>query len=453
MIRSVSISVRKVALVLLSVFLVQSSALAYGVYGLPERLSDRVEMSILVASPSADDVYTLYGHAGFRVQDHELGLDVTINYGIFDFSDGFMLRFLRGKTDYMVVPQPTDSYMAEYLERGSRVTELVLNMPSQAVDVAWKTLLRDIDPAHRVYRYNFFYNNCSTRPFEIYEQAITSAFVLPPTSVRPDDTLPCQYHFYIKGDDAPRTTWRAEINALEAKQPWLVLGTDLLLGTQTDTDISRREMAFLPHHLESLLEATYYTESDTLEREGVGVKRGAYYPALKVVNHYEPSALSSPIEATWVDYIGHPLTVFGALASLAFVSLYQACRKRRYCMPFHYTVLALAGLAGGLIFYIAVLSEHPHRWPNYSLLVLHPLHLLLAIPLMRLRGAYRLAYLYHFTNFVVQCAFLLSSLVWSAYFNGALYLIALTLGLLSLCYVVVESKLPRSTSVSVGVDR
>ena len=100
-------------------------------------------------------------------------------------------------------------------------------------------------------------------------------------------------------------------------------------------------------------------------------------------------------------------------------------------------MFAVAGLAGLLIFYVAVLSEHPHRWPNYNLIVLHPLHLLLAIPLMLSgeRGR-RLAYLYHFINFVVQCALLVSGLVGQAYFNSALYLISLTLGLLSLCYLV-----------------
>ncbi len=114
-------------------------------------------------------------------------------------------------------------------------------------------------------------------------------------------------------------------------------------------------------------------------------------------------------------------------------------------------MLAVAGLAGLLIFYVAVLSEHPHRWPNYNLVVLHPLHLLLAIPLMLSGRAWgrRLAYLYHFINFVVQCALLVSGLVGQAYFNSALYLISLTLGLLSLCYLV-ANKEARSTRADRG---
>lgn len=440
MIRHVFLSVSKMVLVVLSVFLVQVSAWAYGEsYGLPERLTDKAKMSILVASPSSEDIYTLYGHAGVRVQDPELKLDITVNYGIFDFSDGFMLRFLKGETDYMVMPEATSSYIHKYLDRGSSVTELELNMPSQAIDIAWVRLLRDTDPENCTYRYNFFYDNCSTRPFEIYEQAITSASVSPISSAEADSTTACQYKLYIEAFDTPKTTWRTEINALEVRQPWLVLGTDLLLGTQTDAELSPRELSFLPHHLERLLEATYYVEFSPLEGDGSESKQSARYPALRAVNRYDLSVLVAPTEATWRDYIGHPLVVFGLVAALALVSLYHAYRKRCYCLPFHYTVLALAGLAGILLFYVAILSEHPHRWPNYSLIVLHPLHLVLAIPLMLLGGGgRRLAYLYHFTNFVVQCVFLLSSFVWSAYFNGALYLIALALGLLSLCYVVVE---------------
>lgn len=444
----------KFPLMILPLLLAYADSIAQGVYGFPERLSDRAQMSILVASPSNDDVYTLYGHAGFRVQDVEQGLDVTINYGIFDFSGDFLFRFLKGQTDYLVMPQATDRYMSEYLNRGSSVSELVLNMPPRAIDIAWKSLLRDIDPEHCMYRYNFFYDNCSTRPFVIYEQAIESMGYEP--SQEGIDTIDSTDHRYqlhldtIGGDT--KTSWRTEINALEAQYPWLVLGTDLLLGSQTDLSLTTRDLAFLPHNLERLLGAAYYSEEPNHADLKSGYRAPVRHPALVGINRYAPTNQSLSRESPWGNSLGHPVMIFAILLLLVLCSLWRSYHHSKYCMPFHYTVLILAGLVGMLIFYIAVLSEHPHRWPNYSLVVLHPLHLLLGLPLMLFRGRWgRLAYVYHFTNFVVQCAFVLLGLVCSIYFNSALYLIALSLGGLSLCYIIVSRRTIRSKSR--GVDR
>ena len=77
--------------------------------GLPAQLSSEAQVSFLAAAPSAEASYTLYGHAGLRVQDAVQGLDVTFNYGIFNFDDDFTIRFTQGKTDYLVVPMPTEA--------------------------------------------------------------------------------------------------------------------------------------------------------------------------------------------------------------------------------------------------------------------------------------------------------------------------------------------------------
>ena len=98
-------------------------------FGLPLTLSQSAQISYLAAQPSAEDSYTLYGHAGLRVWDAEQGIDVTFNYGIFNFTDDFSLRFTQGKTDYIVLPIATSDYMSEYQSRGV-IRELVLNTDS-----------------------------------------------------------------------------------------------------------------------------------------------------------------------------------------------------------------------------------------------------------------------------------------------------------------------------------
>lgn len=141
-------------------------------FGLPLTLSQSAQISYLAAQPSAEDSYTLYGHAGLRVWDAEQGVDVTFNYGIFNFTDDFSLRFTQGKTDYIVLPIATSDYMSEYQSRGV-IRELVLNTDSTQRALLWRLLIENAQPENRTYRYNAFRNNCSTRPLDLYFATLT----------------------------------------------------------------------------------------------------------------------------------------------------------------------------------------------------------------------------------------------------------------------------------------
>ena len=110
-------------------------------FGLPLTLSQSAQISYLAAQPSAEDSYTLYGHAGLRVWDAEQGIDVTFNYGIFNFTDDFSLRFTQGKTDYIVLPIATSDYISEYQSRGV-IRELVLNTDSTQRAHLWRQIGR-----------------------------------------------------------------------------------------------------------------------------------------------------------------------------------------------------------------------------------------------------------------------------------------------------------------------
>lgn len=357
----------------------------------PDTLSSEAEISILIAEPSADEVFTLYGHAGLRVQDPRQHLDVTFNYGIFDFGEGFLLKFLKGQTDYLLVPMPTPYYMEEYLGRGSAVKELTLNMTAGERGKAWVYLLNNLRPENLHYRYNFFYDNCSTRPLDIYLDATGEK---------------------IEAREGASSwgSWREAINNLEAEYPWLVLSTDLLLGAQTDQMMSLKETFFLPHNLPHLAQLRRGNGSQMVLRQ----------------KSYEPYQEGEEGEdfAPWGI---HPLIVACALLVLSLVVAISG----RWLKPWLLGVFLLCGLLGLLIFYVACLSEHPHRFPNYNLWVLHPLHLLL-LPLMSVGRWRKGAYCYHFANFVAQSAFLLIAWFLPQHFNAVVYLLSATLGVLSL---------------------
>lgn len=427
---------------------------AEGYYGLPDSLSTRAQMSILVASPSPLEVYTLYGHAGYRVQDPEQGVDVTFNYGIFDFSDDFLPRFIKGQTDYIVVAQRTEDYMQEYLGRGSQVTELVLNLSPEVRANAWRYLLWNVQPENRTYRYNFFYDNCATRLVQICADAIRRTDRITPIAGT-GEMLRKVHRLQLPGAEVEQNTygharkpwsyiplvgvdvgvnkynlsWRDLINELEGEFPWLVLGTDLALGMPTDEMMADAERIFLPHLLQETLEKSWYLEYEERLSDGVvESRRSLVEQEAGIIAHVNTHGEQAPLESRpWESYLIHPTVIFLLLALLSLYIFIKGGGRWLIMLIF-----AVSGLAGCLLFYIAILSEHPHVWPNFNLWVLHPLHLLLAVPFMLLGRSSRWAYRYHFANFVAQAMFLALAWCLPQTFNVAVYLLSLSLLLLSL---------------------
>ncbi len=361
-------------------------------------LSPKAKMSILVASPSDEAVYTYYGHAGYRVYDPVQGLDVTFNYGIFNFTDDFLFRFVRGRTDYMVVPQATQDYMSDYLGRGSEVVELDLNLDSLERAHAWHYLRENIREDKRVYRYQFFTDNCATRPLRIVDEVVSG--------------------LRYSNERKNNRSWRDEINDLEQSAPWLVLATDLALGVPTDKPMREQERAFSPRLLVEVL------------REA---KRPDGRPILNGVNSFKADD-QPPLGKTTSFALLSPVWCFTLLLiCVLYVYVYQGLYKsKKIAWAWDLLLFVPMGLGGLVLFYISCLSEHQFVSPNYNLWVIHPLHFLL-LPLGLLsRWTDKPLVCYHFANFVGLTVFLLVAYFLPQHFNMALYLVAMTLGLVSL---------------------
>lgn len=378
------------------------------IYGLPDSLSSEAIVSILVAEPSPDEVYTLYGHAGLRVQDREQAIDLTFNYGIFNFDDGFLLRFVPGRTDYIVQPQLSQDYIHSYLSRGSQVRELILEMDNEARQEAWHYLMHNIQPENRVYRYNFFYDNCSTRPVQIFAEALRRSGER--TGKARILTLPKR--------PEQSTTWRKQINHLEQKHPWVVLGTDLALGAPTDEAMSARDLLFLPHHIEHVL------------RSGIikGEHKASPIRATRLYEAYGDASQGS----SWLRWLYHPTLIFTLVLIGSLIAFVRMLLGHSIWRALEIALWSLGGLAGLILWYIALGTEHPKVWPNYNLIVLHPALWLGGIsPLVRPRWqGLRLSF--HFLNFAGQIGFLLLSWALPQHFNSAVYMLAASLALLSL---------------------
>lgn len=333
-------------------------------YGQP--LSDEAEISLMTSDPHEGEVFTIYGHAALRVKDPAQRIDYIFNYGIFSFDKpNFIYRFTKGETDYQLGVTYFENYIAEYQMAGSDVTEQVLNLTPAEKQRVWKALLENYRPENRVYRYNFFFDNCATRPAAITERNI-------------DGTI--HYHY----NPAPRT-FRNEINYCARRRPWLTFGCDLALGSPTDRVATSHERMFLPVNLREAFSLATIENPDGTSR-----------PLVARVQVIQAPEVDEPERDLWDTLT--PNVCFSLLLALVALSVGMEYKRKRYCRWIDVGLFLMAGLAGCLLFFLSFISEHPCTCPNWMLVALHPLHLVAAI-LFGVKRMDKVGYYYHFINF------------------------------------------------------
>ena len=207
----------------------------------------RVRISLLTCSPH-DEVYSLYGHTALRVEDPRRGMDLAVNYGMFSFAKPFfVLRFVFGLTDYEMGIVPFEVFCREYEYYGSSVTQQTINLTETEKQRIIDALLENYKPENRVYRYNFYYDNCTTRACDMVTENIDGKVVY-------DNTI----------DDG--MTMRQMLHRLNNGSPWSSLGNDLLLGIGADRPLHGDDTRALPLSAMRAMEKAYIVGSDGVRR-------------------------------------------------------------------------------------------------------------------------------------------------------------------------------------------
>lgn len=329
------------------------------------KLSDEAQISILTAAPSDEAVFTLYGHTAVRVKDSLHKIDLVFNYGIFDFSKpNFIYRFAIGETNYKLAAYNFQHYIIEYQMRGSEVTEQVLNFTPDEINKVWNALYINVQPENCVYRYNFFFDNCATRPVAIVEEQVDGK---------------------IKYNDPPEPqTFRDLINYCTRNNSWLTFGCDLALGSPTDRVATPHEMMFLPVYLKEEFDKATIVNLDGTERKLVK----------STTRLAEELTDDDQGEKEWFTPMLCSMIIF-LLVSLI---TYMEWKKKTYFRLVDCILFLLAGVAGTVLFFLCFISTHPCIWPNWSIVWLQPFDLI-AVILFAVKKYGKAAYYYHFINF------------------------------------------------------
>lgn len=335
--------------------------------------ADSVRVSLITCSPG-DEVYSLYGHTAIRCRNLAGGDDIAFNYGVFSFRQPhFVWRFVLGKCDYMVVPVQWDDFLEEYRERGSSVTEQTLNLSQEEARKVFACLVYNCRPENRQYRYNFLFNNCTTKVRDVIEYCVDGRVVYP-------DTLP---HY----------TYRQMLHQYAARHLWAMEGDDMLLGSGVDTILTARAAMFAPEYL------MRYAGGAVIRQENNDSR-----PLVASTEVILPGRKASRVAPLPLE----PLPAVSCLLLLCLAILVLERLSNRMFYVWDVVLLLFQGLVGLLLVFMSLFSQHPGVGSNWLTIPFTPLAFV-GIPIV-IKAAFRRRYtLWHAFYFAYLTIFMVFS--------------------------------------------
>lgn len=194
--------------------------------------SSRLRISLLTCTPG-EELYSTFGHSAYRVIDSNSVTDIVYNYGTFNFDDdGFYLKFVRGKLLYYVSAEYFADFKYLYQSTNRGITEQVLNL-SAAEKISIRHFLNEnLKEENKYYKYDFFFDNCTTRLRDILKKQHDSSFCSKPV-MQQGSRFRQAIHQYLDRNG----------------KDWSKLGIDILLGQPCDAVMTAEQMQFLPDNL------------------------------------------------------------------------------------------------------------------------------------------------------------------------------------------------------------
>jgi len=304
-----------------------------------------IRISLLTCTPGTE-LYSTFGHSALRIVDSNNNIDLVFNYGTFDYFDpNFYTKFVKGKLLYFVSIDSLPSFMEEYEYYKRGITEQVINIPCEGKQRMVAALFENAKEENKYYRYDFNYDNCTTRLRDMLEKAagkqLESKNILP----KPGTTFRNLIHVYLD----------------RGGQQWSKMGIDMLLGNPMDKKVTNREAMFLPDYLLMAFDSSKLNGQPVVSEKKI------------LLNYFDAYKTKTGIT---------PFIVFGVLFLLiATLSTFFFKRWNLFLKVFDFFFFVIVGFIGVLILFMWFGTEHAMCKNNFNLLWALPTHLLVAFML------------------------------------------------------------------------
>jgi len=293
-------------------------------------LSKNAYASILTCSPG-EAMYSAFGHTAIRIKDSINDIDVVYNFGTFDFNtSNFYIKFSKGTLLYQLDEDPYYAFEYEYESENRSVREQVLNLTQNQLELLYCLLQENLKPENKFYKYDIFYDNCSTRVRDLLEK------VLGQSKIR----------YFEKKDNK---TFRELLSPYLENKQWTKLGIDLLLGLPIDKTTNRRETCFLPYGL----------------YEVIGEIQNPINNQKLVLSDKE--IISKNYFITYKNYFSPELLFWTLLIIIIIFNAYQILKLKNNWLILSKIIFSIVGFYGLLILTLMLWSEHASVSPNLNI--------------------------------------------------------------------------------------
>lgn len=299
------------------------------------KLTPYARVSLLTVGRAGEEIYQNFGHTAIRIKDSIYGWDLVYNYGTFNYDEpGFLMKFIRCKLMYFESIDNFPDFEQMYRDENRWVREQPLNLTQEEKQTLFERLTINAREENKYYKYDFLFDNCSTRP----RNMVLSLFKTRSFNPDPDD----------------RSSFRELINR-NVKDEWLKLGMNLLIGIPTDREAGY-DRTFLPEELMELF--------DSARVDGKPLVSGNTL-ILDAIPEADPSNPFTPGVVFW----GFFILVF-------LVQIKTSLFNRWRIIPLLY--FSILGLMGWLFLFMWFGTDHTSTKWNLNILWAMPLN----IPLM-----------------------------------------------------------------------
>jgi hypothetical protein len=304
----------------------------------PSGAPDPLRVFVMTMGPG-DHPFFRFGHNAIWIRDERAPSDRVYNFGTFRFdSPRMILDFLGGRLNYWLSVSSLPPVIAEYRRENRSVAIQELSLPPAAKVELQAALDLNARRENRLYKYDYFLDNCSTRVRDAIDRQLQGGFHA--TALAPG-----------------RLTLREHALRMTAQPLWLYLALDIVLGPQVDKPIDQWTEMFLPEELARDLDTTV---------GGRALVRGQ----VELVHADRPATLLVPPART------PKFLAWGIAVGLAIFALgWGGARSAWARVPFG-IVVALWGLVTGFIgsflVYAWMLTDHVVTHRNQNILLCAP---------------------------------------------------------------------------------
>ena len=308
-------------------------------------LTNQAKLSVLTIG-TADELYAKFGHSAFRVQDPALGIDVVYNYGQFDFNTpNFYLKFTQGKLLYRLSRISFANFLYDYELENRWVREQELVLSADEKNQLFKFLEHNYLPENRYYKYDFLFDNCSTR----IPAALKTVL---------GDQLTFNYN-HLKD----HFTFRELIHQNLEVNSWSNFGIDLALGSVIDRKATPWEHLFLPIYVYKQLPNTLIDNNPLVIGD-------------KLLLDVKSTAKSA-------NFFISPLFWLTLLSLFVIGLTYKDFKNKTRSRILDFTLFFITGIAGLIIALLWFATDHQATAKNFNFLWTFPFNLIVAFVVLK----------------------------------------------------------------------